>query len=121
MHANQRHPWRDGHAPARHPARGTPGPSALEEALAEAGVDKATAEDVVARIADGYVPWQENSFPGLLGNVVAGRIANRFDLGGTNCVVDAACAVAQRHPSCLDGVGHGQGRLCVDRRRRCVQ
>src|SRR5207248_6548850 len=36
--------------------------------------------------------WQENSFPGLLGNVVAGRVANRFDLGGTNCVVDAACA-----------------------------
>ena len=62
------------------------------KALAEAGVDKATADDVVARIADGYVPWQENSFPGLLGNVVAGRIANRFDLGGTNCVVDAACA-----------------------------
>src|SRR5262249_5957816 len=31
-------------------------------------------------------------FPGLLGNVVAGRIANRLDLGGTNCVVDAACA-----------------------------
>jgi len=24
--------------------------------------------------------------------VVAGRIANRFDLGGTNTVVDAACA-----------------------------
>ena len=44
------------------------------------------------RIADSYVGWQENSFPGLLGNVVAGRIANRFDLGGTNCVVDAACA-----------------------------
>jgi acyl transferase domain-containing protein/NAD(P)-dependent dehydrogenase (short-subunit alcohol dehydrogenase family)/acyl carrier protein len=61
-------------------------------ALAEAGVDEATANDVVERIADGYVGWQENSFPGLLGNVVAGRIANRFDLGGTNCVVDAACA-----------------------------
>ena len=28
----------------------------------------------------------------MLGNVIAGRIANRFDLGGTNCVVDAACA-----------------------------
>ncbi|MBW1885608.1 MAG: polyketide synthase, partial [Deltaproteobacteria bacterium] len=26
------------------------------------------------------------------GNVVAGRIANRLDLGGTNCVSDAACA-----------------------------
>ncbi len=61
-------------------------------ALAEAGVDPATAEEVVQRISEQYVPWQENSFPGLLGNVAAGRIANRFDLGGTNCVVDAACA-----------------------------
>src|SRR5205823_6388777 len=61
-------------------------------ALKEAGVADDVAEDVVQRIADGYVPWQENSFPGLLGNVVAGRIANRLDLGGTNCVVDAACA-----------------------------
>src|SRR5690606_28078739 len=61
-------------------------------ALRDAGVDDATAEDVVARIAAGYVPWQENSFPGLLGNVAAGRIANRLDLHGTNCVVDAACA-----------------------------
>ncbi|MGL4549849.1 MAG: beta-ketoacyl synthase N-terminal-like domain-containing protein, partial [Gemmataceae bacterium] len=62
------------------------------KALREAGVEDAVADDVVARISDGYVPWQENSFPGLLGNVVAGRIANRLDLGGTNCVVDAACA-----------------------------
>jgi acyl transferase domain-containing protein/acyl carrier protein len=62
------------------------------KALAEAGVAKDVADDVVQRISDGYVPWQENSFPGLLGNVAAGRIANRFDLGGTNCVVDAACA-----------------------------
>jgi len=61
-------------------------------ALKEAGVDGALAEDVVQRIADSYVGWQENSFPGLLGNVAAGRIANRLDLGGTNCVVDAACA-----------------------------
>ncbi len=62
------------------------------KALAEAGVAEDVAEDVMQRIADSYVPWQENSFPGLLGNVAAGRIANRFDLGGTNCVVDAACA-----------------------------
>lgn len=62
------------------------------KALAEAGIDKATAEKVVASIADSYVSWQENSFPGLLGNVVAGRIANRLDLHGTNCAVDAACA-----------------------------
>lgn len=62
------------------------------KALKEAGVDGEIAEDVVQRISDSYVGWQENSFPGLLGNVVAGRIASRLDLGGTNCVVDAACA-----------------------------
>ncbi len=61
-------------------------------ALRSAGVDDATADDVVRRISSSYVGWQENSFPGLLGNVVAGRIANRLDLRGTNCVVDAACA-----------------------------
>lgn len=62
------------------------------KALAEAGIDRQTCEKIVAQISDSYVSWQENSFPGLLGNVVAGRIANRLDLHGTNCTVDAACA-----------------------------
>ncbi len=61
-------------------------------ALEASGVDERTTLEVVARIASSYVGWQENSFPGLLGNVAAGRIANRLDLRGTNCVVDAACA-----------------------------
>ena len=61
-------------------------------ALKESGIADDLAETVVQKISDGYVGWQENSFPGLLGNVVAGRIANRLDLGGTNCIVDAACA-----------------------------
>ena len=60
-------------------------------ALKDAGVEDAVAEDVVGRIADSYVPWQENSFPGLLGNVVAGRISRHFNFSGTNCVCDAAC------------------------------
>ncbi len=34
----------------------------------------------------------EDSFPGVLSNVVAGRIANRLNLGGCNYTVDAACA-----------------------------
>ncbi|MDZ4688399.1 MAG: beta-ketoacyl synthase N-terminal-like domain-containing protein, partial [Planctomycetaceae bacterium] len=63
-----------------------------KQALKDAGVADDVAEDVMQRIGESYVPWQENSFPGLLGNVVAGRIANRLDLWGTNCVVDAACA-----------------------------
>jgi len=62
------------------------------QALEESAVDPDKAEEVVQRISDSYPPWQENSFPGLLGNVVAGRISNRLDLRGTNCVVDAACA-----------------------------
>lgn len=62
------------------------------QALRASGVADDVAEEVVRRISSAYVPWQEGSFPGLLGNVVAGRIANRLDLHGTNCVVDAACA-----------------------------
>ncbi|HTY20647.1 MAG TPA: beta-ketoacyl synthase N-terminal-like domain-containing protein, partial [Geobacteraceae bacterium] len=68
------------------------GHPAWRAALRDAGVSDEVAADVTRRIADSYVPWQENSFPGLLGNVVAGRISKHFDLGGTNCVVDAACA-----------------------------
>src|SRR5438067_9164158 len=63
-----------------------------KRAMRDAGIPESQIEDAAGRIAESYVPWQENSFPGLLGNVVAGRIANRLDLGGTNCVVDAACA-----------------------------
>jgi PfaD family protein len=74
------------------------------KALRESGVDDTTAGEVVDRIARSYVGWQENSFPGLLGNVVAGRIANRLDFGGTNCVVDAACAssLSALHLGCLE-------------------
>ncbi|WP_437578421.1 SDR family NAD(P)-dependent oxidoreductase [Sorangium sp. So ce887] len=61
-------------------------------ALRDLGYPEDEVKRVCDRIAGSYVPWQESSFPGLLGNVVAGRIANRLDLGGTNCVTDAACA-----------------------------
>ncbi|MEK7390392.1 MAG: SDR family oxidoreductase [Elusimicrobiota bacterium] len=75
-----------------------------KRAMEEAGVPKAQIDDAMARISDGFVPWQEASFPGLLGNVVAGRIANRFNLGGTNCVVDAACgsSLAALHMASLE-------------------
>ncbi|MBI5591569.1 MAG: SDR family NAD(P)-dependent oxidoreductase [Deltaproteobacteria bacterium] len=62
------------------------------KALKDSGLSPDKISEVMERISSGFVPWQENSFPGLLGNVVAGRICNRLDLGGTNCVVDAACA-----------------------------
>lgn len=62
------------------------------KALREAGLPEDAVQTVCDRIAGSYTPWQENTFPGLLGNVIAGRIANRFNLGGTNCITDAACA-----------------------------
>lgn len=63
-----------------------------KNALDAAGIAPDKKERVLKQISDSYVGWQENSFPGLLGNVVAGRIANRLDLSGTNTVCDAACA-----------------------------
>ncbi|SPM37636.1 beta-ketoacyl synthase, partial [Mycobacterium rhizamassiliense] len=63
-----------------------------ERGLRAAGLSEQELEAFSERVASSYTPWQENTFPGLLGNVIAGRIANRFDLGGTNCVIDAACA-----------------------------
>ena len=84
------------------------------KALSDAGVPPAQAEEVVERIADSYVPWQESSFPGLLGNVIAGRIANRFNLGGTNCTVDAACgsSLSAAHMAALE-LQTGRAKMVV--------
>jgi len=48
----------------------------------------APAPELLSRLPE----WTEDSFPGILLNVAAGRVANRFDLGGANFTVDAACA-----------------------------
>ncbi|MFK7939322.1 MAG: SDR family oxidoreductase [Roseovarius sp.] len=67
--------------------------------LGEVGAQYATRAELTRLM--GQVPeqmlerlpeWTEDSFAGLLPNVAAGRVANRFDLGGTNQIVDAACA-----------------------------
>jgi acyl transferase domain-containing protein/acyl carrier protein len=62
--------------------------------MRQAGVPEATAQEYCDRIAAQFVPWQESTFPGLLPNVIAGRVASRFDLHGTNHTTDAACASA---------------------------
>ncbi len=62
------------------------------QGMRRAGVPEDVALAACEQIADLHPEWTESTFPGLLGNVVAGRIANRMDLGGTNCVTDAACA-----------------------------
>jgi acyl transferase domain-containing protein len=62
-----------------------------EKVLLSSGVSAEDAQRIIDKIKLAYVGWEENSFPGSIANVIAGRIANRLDLGGTNCVVDAAC------------------------------
>lgn len=64
----------------------------LLKVLRERGIREPDAQAICDQVADHHVPFQEASFPGILSNVVAGRIANRFDLHGTNVTVDAACA-----------------------------
>ncbi|MGF1702233.1 phosphopantetheine-binding protein [Photobacterium makurazakiensis] len=64
----------------------------LKKVFASSGINEQDSEMLIKKFQDQYIHWEENSFPGSLGNVIAGRIANRFDLGGINCVVDAACA-----------------------------
>ena len=63
-----------------------------KKALRDSGIREDKQVEILERIQGDYVQWQENSFPGLLGNVIAGRIANRFNLSGTNTASDAACA-----------------------------
>jgi acyl transferase domain-containing protein/acyl carrier protein/NAD(P)-dependent dehydrogenase (short-subunit alcohol dehydrogenase family) len=72
--------------------------------LVKAGLPKEQIDAIIEDIKSQYVGWQEASFPGLLGNVIAGRVANRLDMGGTNCVVDAACAssFSALHLACLE-------------------
>lgn len=60
--------------------------------LRSVGVPEGDIPVIVEKMKAAYVKWEENAFPGALGNVVSGRVANRFDLGGTNTVLDAACA-----------------------------
>ncbi|HEX9537662.1 MAG TPA: beta-ketoacyl synthase N-terminal-like domain-containing protein [Streptosporangiaceae bacterium] len=64
----------------------------IKEVLRSCDLSEQEAAEVAEKFKKAYPPWEENSFPGMLGNLVAGRIANRFDLGATNCTVDAACA-----------------------------
>jgi len=63
-----------------------------EKVLKSSGLSDEDTQNIIEKSKLAYIGWEENSFPGMLGNVIAGRIANRLDLGGINCVVDAACA-----------------------------
>ncbi|MFT7519815.1 MAG: acyl transferase domain-containing protein/acyl carrier protein, partial [Kiritimatiellia bacterium] len=68
----------------------------LEDSDALAGMDPATRSAMLDKLEGEYkhgLPKvDEDSMPGELSNVIAGRIANAFDLRGPNFTTDAACA-----------------------------
>ena len=67
-------------------------------------------EEVMAQLPE----WTEDSFPGLLPNVIAGRVANQFDLGGTNLSTSAACAAGLAALSLgMDELRIGKSRMSI--------
>ena len=66
----------------------------IRQILVNNGVPEAAADMIVAKFLETQHEWSEDDNPGYIPNVVAGRIANRFDLGGTSCSVDAACGAS---------------------------
>ena len=51
-------------------------------------------DEMDAGVREKFTPVTEDSMPGELANVIAGRVANVFDVHGTNFTVDAACATS---------------------------
>ncbi|MCI8963278.1 MAG: acyltransferase domain-containing protein [Eubacterium sp.] len=60
--------------------------------LKNCNVPDAIITEAINNYKNSLLDWDESSNPGYLANVVSGRIANRFNLRGTTCSVDAACA-----------------------------
>jgi len=83
-----------GPVPLMHPLAARLSTPVLEEVVRSCGLTDDDARTISAKYVKAFAPWVENSFPGLLANVVAGRVANRLGLGGMNSTVDAACAAS---------------------------
>ncbi|TDV56075.1 acyl transferase domain-containing protein [Actinophytocola oryzae] len=66
--------------------------SELSAAVTLRSVLPAYLGELPADLAEQLPTITEDTFPGTLANVIAGRVANRLDLGGGNYTVDAACA-----------------------------
>ena len=63
------------------------------QALPEAAKQKLM-DEMDEGVRQKFTPITEDSMPGELANVIAGRLANVFDVHGTNFTVDAACATS---------------------------
>ncbi|NQD72525.1 acyltransferase domain-containing protein, partial [Sphingobacterium shayense] len=71
---------------------GAEGGNDLANSYSFRGYYKQVFGELHKEVQDAFPHTTEDSFPGILANVIAGRITNRLDLGGRNFTVDAACA-----------------------------
>lgn len=71
---------------------GAEGGNDLANSYSFRGFYKQVFGELHQEVKDAFPHTTEDSFPGILANVIAGRITNRLDLGGRNFTVDAACA-----------------------------
>ena len=55
---------------------------------------EAEISEIKKELKSGLPPFSADTAPALIGNIIAGRIANRLDLMGPSFTVDAACASA---------------------------
>lgn len=83
-----------GPVPLTHPLAARLSTPVLKEVVRSCGLTTEDAEKIAEKYTQAFTPWEESTFPGLLANVVAGRVANRLGLGGMNSTVDAACAAS---------------------------
>ncbi|MEV0705174.1 beta-ketoacyl synthase N-terminal-like domain-containing protein [Saccharopolyspora sp. NPDC050389] len=83
-----------GSVPLVHPLAARLSTPVLKEVVRSCGLTTEDAEQIAEKYAQAFTRWEETTFPGLLANVVAGRVANRLGLGGMNSTVDAACAAS---------------------------
>ncbi|MFN7660609.1 MAG: beta-ketoacyl synthase N-terminal-like domain-containing protein, partial [Dolichospermum sp.] len=47
-----------------------------KKVLKNSGLSEEDSQKIIEKIKSGYVEWEENAFPGMLANVISGRIAN---------------------------------------------
>ncbi|WEK70392.1 MAG: SDR family NAD(P)-dependent oxidoreductase [Candidatus Chryseobacterium colombiense] len=71
---------------------GAEGGNDLANSYSFRGYYKQVFGELHEEVKEAFPHTTEDSFPGILANVIAGRITNRLDLGGRNYTVDAACA-----------------------------
>ncbi len=63
-------------------------------AALQSDVRTAILDELLAGVRNRFPNITEDTMPGELGNIIAGRVANLYDFHGPNFIVDAACASA---------------------------